>query len=162
MSIRIVVADQANAQLYEIEHRHQLQDNVPLRAVGELSDPAAHLHDRDFRSDRPGRSFDRAPLRGNRRGATAHHGMGAERQARTHESERFARQIAETLLVADQGRHINQLVLIAAPRFLGALRAALSDSLRQRVTTEIHRDLTHAPERALREHLLAELSAGRL
>lgn len=145
MTVRIVVADAANARLFEFEHRHQLQENIPLRAVGELSDPAGHFQD------------------GDRRGAKARHsGVGRERQERAHENQPFARQIAETLMVADQIRHIDQLVLVAPPRFLGALRAALSDSLRQRVSAEIHHDLTHAPERAVREHLLDELAAGRL
>lgn len=37
---------------------------------GRLTDALAHLYDRDFKSDRPGRVFDHAPLV-RRRGATA-------------------------------------------------------------------------------------------
>ena len=49
--IRIVVADQAEAIFYDLGSlkAHPIE-------VGRISDPAAHLHDRDFSSDRPGRS----------------------------------------------------------------------------------------------------------
>lgn len=51
---------------------------MPL--VLELSDAVAHLHDRDLKSARPDRVFDRAPRVGGRRGATGHHATGGERE----------------------------------------------------------------------------------
>jgi protein required for attachment to host cells len=60
------------------------------------------------------------------------------------EVERFARQIATRLAQLARQWPIQELVLIAAPRFLGVLRRALSDPLRQFVTREVARDLTAA------------------
>ena len=163
MSIRIVVASEATARFYEIAHRHQLQEpEAPLQLVGELTDPAAHLHDRDFQSDRPGRSFDRAPLHAGRRGATAHHATGDSSSPRVHEAEQFARRIAAALVRSDRGQPIERLVLVAAPRFLGMLRAALPRTLHERIADEIHHDLARAPLQELRAHLSAEVDAGRL
>mgnify|MGYP003504929667 FL=1 len=51
--IRIVVADQAEAVFYDSP---SLQ--AAPREVGRISDPAAHLHNRDLVSDRPGRSYE--------------------------------------------------------------------------------------------------------
>jgi protein required for attachment to host cells len=60
------------------------------------------------------------------------------------EIERFARHIAARLAQIAQQLAIQELVLIAAPRFLGVLRRALSEPLRQIVTRELARDLTGA------------------
>jgi hypothetical protein len=82
MPTRIVVADQSEARFYDIE-----RFAAPLRLVGQLTDPKARLHDRDFKSDRPGRVFDHASAAGKRRGAMAHHGTGGERSPRMHEAQ---------------------------------------------------------------------------
>jgi protein required for attachment to host cells len=58
--------------------------------------------------------------------------------------ERFARHIAMRLAHIAQQLAVQELVLIAAPRFLGALRRELSEPLRHLVTREIARDLTGA------------------
>jgi hypothetical protein len=71
MRIRIVVASQADVTFYDVQH---VKDK--LQTAGRLTDPLAHLHDRDLKSDRPGRMFDHGPLAGGRRGANARHGTG--------------------------------------------------------------------------------------
>ena len=48
-NIRIVVADQAEAILYDRATPTQRPTEV-----ARIADPAAHLHNRDFSSDRPG------------------------------------------------------------------------------------------------------------
>ena len=48
---RILVADQAEALFYDLPSL----DAMPHEVL-HISDPAAHLHDRDLVSDRPGRS----------------------------------------------------------------------------------------------------------
>ena len=92
MRVRVVVADQSEAKFYDLRYRPDA-----LQLVGRILDPLARLHDRDFKSDRPGRVFDHAPMTGHRRGATAHHATAGERRPRRHEAEAFARQIAGEL-----------------------------------------------------------------
>lgn len=154
MKLRIVVADEANARFYDLERRMDLQPGRGILQVsGSLADPAAHLHDRDFNSDRPGRKDDHAALSGGRRGATAHHGVGGGQRPRQREAALFAQQIA-TRLEEDRARGAPEhLVLVAEPRFLGLLREALPAAMRQLVTEEIHKDLVHEPAEHLQAHL---------
>ena len=148
MRIRIVVADQAEACFYDIG-----SEEDALRPVGRLTDPMAHLHDRDLKSDRPGRFFDHATTSPARRGATAHHGTGGERSPRKHEAELFARHIADDLEKAHQKAEFDRLVIMAGPGFLGLLRAHLPQSVRSSVAAEVPKDLAHQPPTAVREHL---------
>ncbi|HVC31637.1 MAG TPA: host attachment protein [Steroidobacteraceae bacterium] len=150
MRIRIVVADQSEARFYDAEHR-----DSGLQLIGRLTDPLAHLHDRDFGSDRPGRVFDHAPLPG-RRGATAHHATGGERRPRKHEAELFARRIAAQIETAYRQNEFDRLILMAAPGFLGLLRQALPVSIRATVAAEVGKDLVHEPDKAVETHMPAD------
>ncbi len=149
MQTRIVVADQAEARFYEIERSEE-----PLRLIGRLTDANARLHDRDFKSDRPGRVFDHAPTGNQRRGAVGHHATGGERRPRKHEAELFARQIARELESARQEHRFDRLVLMAGAPFLGVLRSALPKAISALVVHEVPKDLLHEPESALRSHLV--------
>jgi protein required for attachment to host cells len=151
MRLRIVVADQSEARFYDLEHAE-----APLQLAGHLSDPKARLHDRDLNSDRPGRVFDRAADAGRRRGASAHHSTASERSPRKREAQLFARQIAEHLEHARREGQFDRVVLVAGPRFLGALRAALPASALSAVLATVAKDLVHGSEQVVREHLPAE------
>ena len=61
MRIRIIVADQSEARFYDT-----VRPGGRLQPAGRMTDPTAHLHDRDLKSDRPGRTFDRAATAGQR------------------------------------------------------------------------------------------------
>lgn len=148
MMTRIVVADQAEARFYD-------RSGATLRPVGALENPAAHLHDRDLKSDRPGRVFDRAPAAGQRRGTVARHAAGGERSPRKRAAELFAKRIARTLSAAARAGDFDGLVLVAGPAFLGLLRAALPKHVKAAVVAEVAKDLVHLPKTALRAHLPA-------
>jgi len=147
MKIYIAVADQSEARFYEVEH-----PAGPLKLTGKLADPKAHLHDRDFNSDRAGRMADGGPLAGGRQGASSH-GTESERRPREHEARLFAQQIAAALEHTYRERGIERLILMAGPRFLGLLREELSAPVRALVAEEIHKDLVHAPEGVVLSHL---------
>ncbi len=152
MSLRVVVADRARARIYEVP-----RVRGPLRLVEQLDDPQAHWHDRDFKSDRPGRVFDHASG-GGRRGAVAHHGTQGERSPSKHEAEVFAHRIVAAL---EQARaQFTRLALVAEPGFLGQLRAVLPHSLQAAVVLEIPKDLVHLDEGALDEALSPALYAN--
>ncbi|HVS78458.1 MAG TPA: host attachment protein [Steroidobacteraceae bacterium] len=150
MRVRVVVADQSEVRFYDVEQRGE-----GLRLSGRLADPQAHLHDRDFKSDRPGRVFDHAPGAG-RRGATAHHGTGGERRPRRHEAEVFAREIAARIETAHRRDEFDRLILMAAPGFLGVLREALPASVKATVAAEVGKDLVHQDAAAVEAHLPAD------
>jgi protein required for attachment to host cells len=155
MRVRIVVADQSEARFYDTDHF-----NSELKLVGRLTDPMGRLHDRDFKSDRPGRKSDHAPITSGRRGAVPHHGTGGERHPHRHEAELFAHQIAAELENALRQEQFKRLVLVAGPKFLGELRATLSKSLDLSVAAEIRKDLVHATDEVVRQHLPREAFAS--
>jgi protein required for attachment to host cells len=148
MMLRIVVADRSAAFFYDTPARH-----APLQLAGQLSDPKARLHDRDFESDRPGRTFDRAPPATGRRGAVAHHDMAGERSPSKHEAELFARQIGAELEGAHRQHRFDRLVLMAGPAFLGLLRETLPPSLHKQIVAEVDKDLVHQTADAVITHV---------
>lgn len=152
MRMRIVVANQAEAAFYDLDSR----TGEPKFAT-RLTDPLAHLHDRDLKSDRPGRFSDHAPLAGGRRGATGQHGTGGERSPRKHEAALFAGRIAEQLEHARGNAEFDRLVVMAAPAFLGLLRKAMPDSVRSHVAAEVGKDLVSEPVASVRAHIPPEV-----
>jgi protein required for attachment to host cells len=150
MRVRIVVADQSEADFYELERR-----DMPLQLVQRLEDPDARLHDRDLKSDKPGRVFDHAAAPGTRRGAVAHHSTGGERNPRKVEARRFARRIVEALDEARQQKRYDRLILMAPPAFLGLLREQMPPAVHAILSAEVGKDLVHEPPEALSAYLPA-------
>ena len=139
---RILVADQAEAIFYDLPSIGA----VP-REVARISDPLAHLHDRDLMSDRPGRAYERF--------GGARHAIEREEDPRQREAQRFARRIARRLDESRRKGEFERLLVVAGPQFLGMLRAAMSRPTKAVVAHEIHKDLVHGPVEVLREHLEA-------
>ena len=150
MILRIVVADEGEARLYDLAGHE-------LLLLHTITDPKARWHDRDFKSDRPGRVFDHAATAGARRGGVGHHSTGGGQSPREHETQLFARSIGASLEQDHSRGGFDRLVLVAAPRFLGALRAELPPALHTLLAAEIHKDLVHQSDEVLREHLHAAL-----
>lgn len=148
MKVRIVVADQSEADFYELEQR-----DMPPQFLQRLEDADAHLHNRDLKSDRPGRVFDHAPTTGGRRGTVAHHSTGGERTPRKVEARRFARRIARALEEARRQSRYDRLVIMAPPAFLGLLREEMPAAVHAIVSAEIGKDLLHEPPEALSAYL---------
>ncbi|HEY5558141.1 MAG TPA: host attachment protein [Steroidobacteraceae bacterium] len=151
----IVVADQGEARLY------LLLSPASLRLVARHENPAAHLHDRDLKSDRPGRVYNSAAAPRGRRGAMAHHATGGERTPRRQLAAVFARRIAREIAAAAKASPFDRLILVAEPRFLGTLRKALPAGLRAKVTTQIASDLMHLPAAQLRARVTAAAKVSR-
>lgn len=141
--LRIVVADQAEAVFYDTPF-------LPghLRETSRVRDVAAHLHERDLASDRPGRTH--APM-----GKGSRHAFGPEPHLRKQEAERFARLIARMLDEARNKDEFDELILVAAAPFLGMMRRELSRLTADRVMHVIPKDLVHGPVSDLERHLEA-------
>jgi protein required for attachment to host cells len=136
MTTRIVVANQGRARFFDWRNRRSA-----CRLTGELTDPLARLHNRDFNSDRPGRVFDRASTPGRRRGAVGHHAATSELSPRKIEAQRFAQRIVLQLERGRRRQDFDGIVLVAGPPFLGLLRRALTEPLRKMVRAEVPKDL---------------------
>ena len=128
----ILVANEARARLFE-----QAADGGDLRELACFTSPEGRAPGRDTTTDRP---------------PTVNESMGFARHAiephttlREKKADRFARELEKAL---EQGRvdhAFDGLVLIAPPRFLGALHGAFAPTLRRCVVHEVRRNLTGKP-----------------
>ena len=71
--------------------------------------------------------------------------------------QRFADVLGDELAQACQSHRCGHLVLVAPPRFLGMLHAAMDPPLRDRVSGELHHDFTAFPATGVRERVLHAL-----
>ncbi len=107
--------------------------------------PEGRTDEGSLASDRPGRSFD---SRGDGR-----HAMEPGHSAREHEATAFAKRVCERLEEARLAGSVDKLVLVAAPRFLGHMRASLSKGTQGIVALSIDKELTQASPDEIAEHL---------
>ena len=111
---RVVVADEIRAIFYAREKKFS-----PLTEVGSMQNDAAREKSGDLMSDRGGRAFDS-------HGQGRHTMTNEKADPKSQSAIVFAKEIAERLS-AERGKgSYNSLIVVAAPRFLGVLRPALS------------------------------------
>lgn len=139
----IIVANQSEAQFYSRDKK-----NSPLQRVSTMEADAGQKKAGELTSDRDGRSFD---SHGQGRHAFSKEKTGPKQ----HEAEIFANRIASRIITAKQQGDFSELVLIAAPRFLGTLRKSLSVSHGTASDRDIDKDVV-GQDIAVVEKLLAE------
>ena len=109
----VVVADESRAVLYKRERRRG-----PMQELRSFQNEAARLKTGELIADRGGRAFDSH--------GQGRHTMTAEKSdPKQHLAEGFARRIAEHIGAEEHKGRLSGYALIAAPRFLGTLRAQL-------------------------------------
>jgi len=125
----IVVADQSTGEFYLRNKK-----NSPLKRGFTMRNDAGQKKLIDLTSDRDGRSFDsHGPGR---------HSLSKEKtDTKKHESQLFANQIVDRIIAAKHRNEFSQLILIAAPRFLGTLRKSLAASQATLTYLSINKDV---------------------
>lgn len=134
----ILVADNARAKLFEA--------TTPVKSLDLVMDRAhesGRLSDSELYTDRAGGS----------RGRPGGYHTYAREKSEDPEEQRFARELAEQLNKACHEGRFEQLVLVAAPHFLGSLRHHLSDKCRDAVLKAIDKDLVHRDADTILQHL---------
>jgi protein required for attachment to host cells len=110
----VVVADESNAIVYARDTR-----SGPLSEVFSLDNEAARMKTEQLISDSGGRSFDSK--------GKGRHTIGSEKDdPKKHAASMFAKQIAERIGKVMHDGSCRGFALVAAPRFLGVLRDAVS------------------------------------
>lgn len=127
-------------------------ERAPLREVGDFVNEAAHLRTADTESDELGR---RTPAGSNRGGAAAMPGSGYQpnQTPAEHQTELFARNVADSLLQAYDEGQFQQVTLVASPEFLGLLRKMLDPRIKATVVEEINKDYTQLNAEQLRNQI---------
>jgi protein required for attachment to host cells len=140
----ILVADGARARVFAANRPGKgLREALPMAFVGVNLPARARAH------DRPGRAFDRfGPGRHDLRGNANPHG-----RAKTA----LARDVARHLEDAARRARFDRLVVVAPPRALGEVRAALGPEAARRVVAEVGKDLSRLPKARIVPHLSPRL-----
>ncbi len=136
----VLVADGSEAKIYAGRHRR-----ASLELVETLSHEASRLHPREVLADAPGRVHDRF--------GPGRHSIDAGDQMRAEERQRFAREITARLAEAQRQKKFGELVVMAAPAFLGVLREAFTKPLSGAVIAEVPKDLVAHDPASIQEHV---------
>ena len=139
MSILVVVADSSKARILRTEDRHG-----PLTEMKDLVYPEARLREQELVSDGAGAGI------GNGAGS---HSVGHEKDAHRHQVEVFARELCQDLDRTSQSQGIHKIYLVAAPKFLGLLRAGLSKTCASLVKGEVDKNLVSHSSEEIRHYL---------
>ena len=139
----VLLADEGRARILEMR-----KPGTDLAEVEELTDPAAHADDADFRHD----AFPRRGGGGPQRMGSDAVGSSAEDKL-DHEAELFARRVSERLTQAHRQGRFQHLHIAAAPRFLGRLRKVLEPQVVKTVVEELDKDLLQLSRRDLTNKL---------
>ncbi len=140
----ILVADAARARLFA--------SGVIDGALNELEDivnPEGRRTDPDASRDRPPRVMESM---GHMSHAIAPHTSPEEKVA-----DRFARELNELLERGRVEHRYERLILVAPPRFLGALQGALGKHVRDCVVAHVDKDLTTLPAMEIQSRLASKL-----
>ena len=135
----IVVADEAAATVYERKARHG-----PLTELFGLANEAGRKKTGELLADRGGRAFDS-------------HGQGRHTMAKEKDSPKrhvagiFAKTIAQRINSAVLNKDCDEFVLIAAPRFLGQLRAAVDKACNLEPALTIAKEMVDQDASAIQE-----------
>lgn len=149
MDTCIVTANAGRARFFA-----QTRPNARLDEINDMVNPAARLRTTETETD----------ALGQRAASKSRHSVGAPTQPSgyepnqspaEHQTEIFARSVADYLLEAHREGRYGQLILAASPEFLGMLRKQLDPKVLAAIKLEINKDYTQLPENKLREQIEA-------
>jgi protein required for attachment to host cells len=135
----LVVADNSRARIFKVESR-----KGPIEEIESIVHTEARLREQSMTSDLPGR--------GNGKGGIGH-AYQDETSPKDQENINFAKEIANELDKARKENKFKQLVLVAAPGFLGNLRNQLNTKTQKLACFELAKNLSNLKAEEIRAHL---------
>jgi protein required for attachment to host cells len=144
----ILVADRARARLFSLD-----EGASHMAEVDDFVNPVA-------RTPVPGRAH-APPPRVHDRIGEGRHVIEAHTPPREKAALQFAARLATYLKHAHDQQRYRDLVLVASPRFLGTLNAALGAHIGEAVVLRVPKNLTRSPANEIREALPRRLSRRR-
>ena len=143
----VIVADASRARMFRTQ-RHA----GPLEEFKTLVDSAGRLSEAELVSDNKGRSF-------NSKGQ-GRHAMEPKTDAKKHRLVEFTRTLAAELEQRRVAGEFKQLVLVAAPAYLGELRKHLGAETTKLVSMELAKDFSRLDAEEIRAQLPTTLPAA--
>lgn len=144
MNTWILVADGAHARIF-----NTTTATSALTEIESIDHPETQQREQALTSDLPGRQA------GGSKGG--HHSVESQTAPKEYEGIKFARELCRHLESAHNEQKFRQLIVIAAPSFLGCLRDEMSDNISKVVVFELDKDIVKLDNRAIRQHLPAIL-----
>jgi protein required for attachment to host cells len=129
MTTYIVVADAARARIFT-------RDALTLVEQDSLVHAASRLHEGDLVTGHGADVHEST--------ANTVRSSGGENTAHAHEEQVFAKEVAERVYRARVDNHLDKLILVAPPRFLGQLRDKLDGPTTKRIIHSLAKDLSKA------------------
>lgn len=139
-TIWILAANSGKATLFVAESLKS-----QLKEFETFTNPEVRVKQNELTSDRQGRSFDSH--------GEGRHALAVETSPKEHEQISFAKTIVDRLERGRVENAYNRLIIVAAPGFLGLLRANYSAPLSELLTEEIDKDYTALRAEELRVRL---------
>lgn len=136
----LVVADNSMARIFSTN-----MHKGPIDELESISHEEARLHEQELTSDLPGRS--------NGKGGAGRHAYTDEVSPKQQEDINFARRVAKHLDEARKSGKYKQLILVAAPGFLGNLHNLLNTQTRNLISFKLDKNLVHLSADEIRKHL---------
>jgi protein required for attachment to host cells len=136
METRVIVADASRARIFS-SHTVLKQ----LEEIEGFAHPEGRLPNQKLTSDAAGKPTDRGSP------------YEPPTSAKQHETESFARMLAQHLKDLHNEQHYESLVLVAPPKFLGLLHGSLPKPLDKLVSRTVDKDLTTCSLEEIIDHI---------
>lgn len=137
----VVVANGSECKVFLINLKEK-----HIELLRKFESPEARVHAIELTSDKPGKAYESVGILG--------HGMAPKFNQHTKEKAKFAHMIA-TFLNDELNLHsFKSLILMASPEFLGEIRKYLHKNTISKIVKEKNKDLVHAQEAEILEHVL--------
>ena len=136
----IITANRSSASLFESDW-----PGKSMRRIQDIPHIQGRMQNKDIDADKPGRSFDSI--------GQGRHAMSTEQEPTEHIAQKFALDLAELLKKGRVTHAYDKLVLMAEPKFLGILRAALDANTAALVVQTVNKELLNVKEEDLAKYL---------
>jgi protein required for attachment to host cells len=140
----IIAADASRARVLQVAGPEKLVE------VENLPNPEGRTHERDMQTDAEPRFNGHGGV--GKAGTSSNGGQASDRETqgpREHAVKTFARRVGDYLEKARTDHRYDQLVVIAPPKFLGALRKEMGKEVEKLVADEVPKDLSWLSQREL-------------
>ena len=147
----IIAADESRARVLQVAGPDRLDE------IDDLVNPSGRAQDRELQTDAEPRFNGHGGVGKAGSGRTG--GPGSDREAQgavEHSVRTFAREVGRYLDRARIDHRFDQLVLMAPPKFLGALRKELDKEVEKLVADELPKDLAGLSARELERYYFAK------
>lgn len=136
----ILSANRSSSSLFESDW-----PGKSMRRLQDIPHPQGRMQNKDIDTDKPGRVFDSF--------GEGRHSTSPKQEPTEHIAQQFALDLAELLNRGRLTHAYDQLILVAEPKFLGILRAALDKNTESLVIQTVNKELLDVKGEDLAEYL---------